>query len=335
MKAAEISILIPVYNVERYLSRCIESVLKQDFQDWEMILVDDGSPDKSGAICDEYAQKDARIKVIHKENGGLISARKEGFIHSRGKYLVFLDSDDTLTDGALGILYNNIIKGYDIVKGCVAKTNQKDEIISTEHYRFSEGEIESEEEITKRIFNGDIAPYLCGSIYRRDLFTTEIFEKSIEANISFGEDWITNLLIARNTQKILCIRDIVYNYFVNNESITNSQVVSIKYIERVEKVLQQEGILSKPFLIKEIKIWYSLNRINRFFIPEIGFKYKEYQKVKEIINDKNVRYIIKERINRRFMYFFNCMPLYYIYTKFYCLILYILKQKGKKRLIKE
>lgn len=327
----EISILIPVYNVEQYLAKCIESVLKQDFEDWEMILVDDGSPDNSGAICDEYAKRDSRIKVVHKENGGLISARKEGFIHSRGKYLVFLDSDDTLSDGALSILYNNIIKGYDVVKGGIVKVNKKDEIISTECFRISEGIIEGTENIIKNIFNGDIAPYLCGSIYKRELFTADVFNKSIEARISFGEDWLTNLLVADKTDKILCIKDIVYNYFINNDSITHSQVVSIEYIKRVEKVLSEEGIANIPYLTEDINVWYSLNRINRFFIPEIGFKYNEYKKVKDIIDRSNIKSIIKEKTNKKYMYFFNCMPLYYIYTKFYNLLFYILKLKGKSR----
>ena len=81
----KISILVPVYNVEQYLPRCIESVLTQDFQDWEIILVDDGSPDKCPQICDEYAKKDKRIRVVHKVNGGLVSARLAGFEASVGK----------------------------------------------------------------------------------------------------------------------------------------------------------------------------------------------------------------------------------------------------------
>ena len=96
MKNVIISILVPVYNVEQYLPRCIESVLSQDFQDWEMILVDDGSSDKSPQICDEFAEKDNRIKVIHKSNGGANSARLTGFEMSQGVYLMFLDSDDWL-----------------------------------------------------------------------------------------------------------------------------------------------------------------------------------------------------------------------------------------------
>ena len=90
----KVSVIIPVYNVEQYLNRCIDSVLNQTYKDFEIILVDDGSTDKSGEICDVYAEKDSRITVIHKENGGLSDARNFGIDAARGDFLTFLDSDD-------------------------------------------------------------------------------------------------------------------------------------------------------------------------------------------------------------------------------------------------
>jgi glycosyltransferase involved in cell wall biosynthesis len=91
-----ISVIVPIYNVEKYLTRALDSILAQTYHDWEAILVDDGSIDKSGSIADEYAQKDERFKVIHKENGGLSDARNVGTEHVTGEYLLFLDSDDFL-----------------------------------------------------------------------------------------------------------------------------------------------------------------------------------------------------------------------------------------------
>ncbi len=92
----KLSIVVPVYNVEEYLKRCVLSILNQTFSDWEMILVDDGSKDDSSAICDDYAQKEKRIRVIHKENGGLSSARNAGLKEAKGEYVGFVDSDDTI-----------------------------------------------------------------------------------------------------------------------------------------------------------------------------------------------------------------------------------------------
>ena len=90
----KISVIIPVYNTEKYLHRCIDSVLAQTYQDFELLLIDDGSKDSSGAICDEYAAKDTRVRVFHKENGGVSDTRNYGLDLAQGKYLMFLDSDD-------------------------------------------------------------------------------------------------------------------------------------------------------------------------------------------------------------------------------------------------
>lgn len=103
------SIIIPVYKVEKYLSKCVESVLSQSFYDWEAILVDDGSPDDCPALCDDYAKKDKRIKVVHKPNGGLSDARDAGIAAANGKYILFLDSDDYLySDTVLAEILNSL-----------------------------------------------------------------------------------------------------------------------------------------------------------------------------------------------------------------------------------
>ena len=111
-----VSCIIPVYNTEKYLPRCIESVLAQTFVDWEMLLIDDGSTDASGSICDEYAAKDERIRVFHKENGGISSARNVGLNYAQGEWIFFVDSDDSLPKTSLESLLSrssdaNIIVG--------------------------------------------------------------------------------------------------------------------------------------------------------------------------------------------------------------------------------
>ena len=101
----KVSIIVPVYKAEKYLHRCIDSILSQSFTDWELILVDDGSPDSSGAICDEYAQKDARIQVIHKVNGGVSNARQSGMDIAKGEYVIHADPDDWVETNMLEELY--------------------------------------------------------------------------------------------------------------------------------------------------------------------------------------------------------------------------------------
>ena len=103
-----ISVIVPIYNVEKYLTKCIESIINQTYKNLEIILVDDGSPDKSPIICDEYAKKDNRIKVIHKKNGGLSDARNYGMSLATGEYISFIDSDDYVTDDYIMTLYSLI-----------------------------------------------------------------------------------------------------------------------------------------------------------------------------------------------------------------------------------
>ena len=103
-----VSVIVPVFNVEKYLDKCIESLIKQKLKDIEIILVDDGSTDLSGKICDEWKTRDSRIQVIHKKNGGLSDARNVGVELAKGKYIGFVDSDDYVSDDMFQILYQNI-----------------------------------------------------------------------------------------------------------------------------------------------------------------------------------------------------------------------------------
>lgn len=109
MENPKISIIVPVYNAERYLHRCIESILAQTFKDFELLLIDDGSKDNSGYICNEYAGKDERVKVWHKENGGVSSARNVGLDNVKGEWVTFVDSDDYISSNYFDNLLAELI----------------------------------------------------------------------------------------------------------------------------------------------------------------------------------------------------------------------------------
>ena len=106
----KISIIVPVYKVEQYLRRCLDSIVAQTFTDWECILIDDGSPDNSGRICDEYAEKDKRFRVFHQENVGVSAARNKGLDEARGEWIGFVDSDDWIEKEMYEYLYNDAIE---------------------------------------------------------------------------------------------------------------------------------------------------------------------------------------------------------------------------------
>lgn len=114
----KLSVIVPVYKVEEFLAKCVDSILRQSYKNLEVILVDDGSPDKCPAICDEYSQKDSRIKVIHKLNGGLCSARNAGLDMATGEYVTFVDSDDWLEEDAYSCMMEQCIENQcDIIGG--------------------------------------------------------------------------------------------------------------------------------------------------------------------------------------------------------------------------
>ena len=123
----KISVIVPVYNVEKYLSRCIDSILAQTFTDFELLLIDDGSKDKSGEICDEYAKKDNHVKVFHKENGGVSSARNLGLDNAQGEWITFVDSDDFVNSDWLSYYAKSfdvdlIVQGYQVIEADLSKS---------------------------------------------------------------------------------------------------------------------------------------------------------------------------------------------------------------------
>ncbi len=210
----EISIIVPVYNVEKYLEKCVDSILKQTFTDFELILVDDGSPDNSGAICDQYAEKDARVKVIHKENGGLSSARNAGIDVARGKYLGFIDSDDYIAEDMYALLYNNIVKEeadmsicgiYDVYKDKEPKILSKFRKVCTKT------------ETMKLILDANIiSVHAVNKLYKRELFNSIRYPVG-----TITEDAAIILDIVNQCKKIIVESTQKYFYFHRENSISS------------------------------------------------------------------------------------------------------------------
>lgn len=168
-----VSIVVPVYKVEKFLNRCIESVLHQTFQDWELILVDDGSPDRCGEICDSYADKDKRIHVYHKMNDGVSAARNEGMQHCTGEYLYFLDADDYLAPEAMEVMLH------------AAREYQAD-IVMTGHNRVEPGGYIHND--SEKWINSDDTHYIQIAILRNKLPNFpwgKLYKRTLWKNISF------------------------------------------------------------------------------------------------------------------------------------------------------
>lgn len=333
MKNVRISILVPVYNVEQYLPRCIESVLTQDFQDWELILVDDGSPDKCPQICDEYATKDQRIKVIHKVNGGLNSARFVGYKKAQGEYLVFMDADDWLLEGSLNHLYAAIESdgGFDVVKSVVERASGNN-VKWIEHYSFESGILEGEGKFFHVISSDNVSPYLHSGMYRKDLFSDEAFAYLEKYKISVGEDWINNYFIATKVKRVKFISIPTYAYFLNTSSMMGSSVYGWEYYDRIKKCMKEiNGALGihKP---EGTTLASALHDLRFFFIPEVPFNKEQFNQIQPIILDGlKSREVKKTDINPYYLRFISIGWLFHLYTIVYRYAFLVLKLKGKKR----
>lgn len=331
MENPAISIIIPVYKVEAFLQRCINSVLSQDFKNWEMILVDDGSPDNCPQICDRNAKMDYRIKVIHKRNEGLPAARKSGFMLSKGRYIIHLDSDDYLLPNALTILYQKAVKGnYDIVKGCNYRfTNENSNEI--EKPKLCNTEIISPENYLKALIRHEIKPYIWGGIYKRELF--EDCTYCFMSEISICEDWITNQAIWGKVNKYIAISDVVYVYFINPKSMMQSTVLSHQYINKIGFLMKQIALNAPRDISKIIELDRTASHIRSFFIPELPWNSDEYKKIRKFIDETNNLFEIHTYIDERFLRFIKNKPLFMAYSRIYAHAFKLLKLKGHKRSI--
>lgn len=215
-----ISVIVPVYNVEKYLRKCLDSIINQTFSNFEVILVDDGSTDMSGSICDEYVKKDVRFRVIHRENGGLSAARNSGLLAAKGTYLNFIDSDDWIRAELLEQLINLLESHEADISKCNFFSDEKDNLNEQEEIRCY-----TSREYMIRYFNAksDSNSYFCGKLFKRNLFDNQCFPVGKTC-----EDMFLMPQIIKNATKIVVTNQKYYFYYQRPNSITNNPENRIK-----------------------------------------------------------------------------------------------------------
>lgn len=225
---ATISIIVPVYKVEPYLHRCVDSILAQSYRDFELILVDDGSPDSCGTICEEYAQRDSRVHVIHQENGGLSAARNAGiewaFANSDSRWLAFIDSDDWVHRDYLKLLLDSAVtNGADIVACNILEIH---EICRDKDISQPEEHCLAPEDAYCDFYRYAMAA--CGKLFSRELFQTLRFPVG-----KIHEDCYVTHILLFSSEKIVILPESLYYYFYNSASITRTKW-SEKRLQEVE-----------------------------------------------------------------------------------------------------
>ena len=241
-----ISIIVPVYNVEKYLNRCIESILKQTYESFELILINDGSTDNSGNICDEYSENDNRIKVIHKENGGLSSARNAGIKAANGEHIVFVDSDDYVHEKMVEDLYKSIIENESDMALCnFTYVNELgDELEDRNVESPINNEILTSYDALNRLSSSKSWYYViaCNKLYKKTLFD--------DIEFPYGkchEDEFVAHKIFDKCKTISCIKKPLYYYVQRSDSIMGKQY-TIKRLDAVEAFVNRtQYFLGKAF----------------------------------------------------------------------------------------
>lgn len=233
MSEVRISIIVPVYGVEKYLSACIESVLNQTFTDFELILVDDGSDDDCGEICDNYSERDNRIVVIHKENGGLSSARNAGIEIAKGEYISFVDGDDTVNKDYLGVLYYLCKSNKCQIGVCNFLLTSK-ESINLDHQLEGITEILSGKEAVERSCSGKDSLLL--TVAWNKLYLKELFRDIKYPTGKIHEDDYTTWKLLWSAEKVVISNLYLYYYLQRPDSIMGRRF----NIERLDRLCAYE-----------------------------------------------------------------------------------------------
>lgn len=300
-----ISVVIPLYNAEKYISNCIRSVLNQIFSNFEIIIIDDGSIDKSYMICSEMLKSDPRIKLYHQENLGVSNARYNGVKKAVGEYIFFLDADDTIRDNTLDDLYKRIIDGYDIVQtGCRCDM----EFNGTEFVRSLL--------LHESPFN------IWGKLIKKELLTS--IDMHINREINIGEDLILNIRLGLIAKKIYSMSNIFYNYENNPNSVTATSTKSVEYEKKFIE-LMYDILKNRMSEFKNEFIHFKIASLQDLILYGCHINYKDPWVEKIIYDSSCVKLSRSEILVVNIKSYFICKQLLLLERKISSIIRWILK----------
>lgn len=318
-----ISVIVPVYKVEPYLSRCVDSILSQTFTDFELILVDDGSPDNCGKICDEYAQKDNRIYAIHKENGGLSSARNAGidwaFSNSNSHWITFIDSDDWIHPQYLELLLSGATSTNTDI--CVCEYTETSEISNSEHLNSSKTQKLGPEELFVNYHVTSVVAW--GKLYNKTCF------ESIRYPLGkLHEDEYTTYKILFEKSLVSYLKEPLYFYYTNPDSIVRSdwspkRLDAITAYEEQIAYFRKNGHKKALVKVERKLLWYIVAQI------EITEKSDEYAYLTSELKKKLRTYLKNFKadanlsVDNGYNFYIKAYP---TITKLYCIIIAILRK---------
>lgn len=280
-KDSFLSVIVPVYNVEKYLRQCVDSIINQTFKNLEIILIDDGSTDGSGAICDEYALRDERIVVVHQKNQGLSKVRFEGVKKASHEYVTFVDSDDWIAENMYEVLFSKISgKNIDLIScGCVRYWNENKKLQDRCVY-FPEGkygrDLIAKEIIPymlydERLDRWALDPSLCMKLFRKELLLT-ILEKSGKYRFYYGEDTAVIFLYMLKVRNVIVTHEYFYFHRRRGEGDISPYFRDFLFLDRLYEVYK---FLCNEFSKSEYKT-VLIKQLECFFVKSSNYALKKY-----------------------------------------------------------
>ena len=286
----ELSIIVPVYKVEKYLSRCLDSILKQTFREFELIIIDDGSPDQSGLIADRYAKSDKRIRIIHQENKGVSEARNVGIKYAKGTFIGFVDPDDYIEPD----MYSTMLQEMKLHKADLTICGYR-YVNDLEGYRYVDFSkiptLMNKTVFFKYLFN---TPRTIGGAVWNKLFIKNKIVSLFDKNISISEDWMFVSKYALNCQSIRFVGGNYYNVFLNSDSATRQVLgktaLGLAPYRQLIDIVKEAGqsiqeIAEKNFLDACVRHYYMLENQKESYYFKIsmselrGYIRKHYKRI--------------------------------------------------------
>ncbi len=321
-----VSVIVPVYNVEQYISKCIESIQLQTYKELEIILVNDGSSDQSGKICDDYAKADERIRVINIENGGVSNARNCGLNTASGKYIAFVDGDDTIKSDYIEYLYKTL-KTYDV--DCVncateyiyeSKTVNKAESLNIGNVKIlTNREAVDAVCYLQQVFASYDMAAIWGCLYKKDL----IGDTRFDTNIKIGEDFLFKFSVFQKVDKIACISNQGYNYLIRSDSAMRTGY-DVQKVESIRVLSRNVDNVANTYKVGYISRIVNIAIVVLFMIPiekkyDVERKYitgiiKQYRK--DVLKNPNARKKVKSALILSYIGFDNLQIIFSLLSYF-------------------